>query len=148
MNTETLETSLATIDPEVPREAVLQAVDFVARLGEIYRQLKAQLDARMVEWIDANGELVNGEVRYYVGNDKDTKCVDLKETLNACYAAAGGDEDALITVLSTNAFKPGACRKLLPADTYAKCFVTTERVKVLEGKPVKQLQKFDGRFVR
>jgi hypothetical protein len=148
METKELETSIVQVGEETPTDVLLEVGDKIAALGEFVRDLKRQWESKMVDRIEAAGPIVVGDIRYYVGPDKDTKCVNQTATLEACMEASGGDVAAFTEVLSSNAFKPGACRKLLAPERFAVLFVTTERVVLKEGKPAKQLQKTDTRFLR
>lgn len=123
---------------------VLTAMGFVAKLKELTREVSEKCEAAAIAWIEQNGQIESGEVRYYVGPNKSVKCPDLRKVVEAILSRAGVDE--LVTCLSTSAFKPSAVRELLPADELDGLFITTTTGELREGKPAKRLQKADGRF--
>ncbi len=148
MNTELLKSTLSAINTvaagDATQEQVLTALNFLDALKEATRQLGEQLEPAVIKWIEGNGELSFGEIRYYVGANKTTKCKDLTETAQALLEAGG--VETLVRGLSTSAFKHGTCRELL-GDAYGKLFETTEVQDLKTGvaKP-KRLQKVNERF--
>lgn len=140
---DTVENGLAS------REEVLNALNFMDALSEATRELKARLEAAAIKWIEANGELEFGDIRYYVGPNKTTKCLNLSGTLEALLTATGGDFEAVVRCLSTSAFKHGACREALPESEYNALFKTEEVMDLKEGKPKgPRLQKVNERFLK
>jgi hypothetical protein len=135
-----IETGLAT------REEVLSAQVFVKKLGEIQRAIKARLDAAMIAWINEHGEIIDGEMRYYVGSATTRKCVDVPKAFRACIEASGGDLDAVLVVLSSGAFKGAAACKLL-GDKAGEHFVTNVDTVLETGKPRKVLKSVNQKFL-
>lgn len=129
------------------RDDCLAAMDFAARLREIAKDLSAQVEANVIKWIKANGAIIDNGVKWYVGDEKKTVCTSVKDTLEAIMQASGGDFDAVVACLSTNAWKHGAASKLLPTDVYEKLFIQKVDDDLKEGKPDK-LQKFDTKYIR
>lgn len=127
---------------------LLEAMNFVDALKEVTRSLSERLEAAAIAWIEQNGEIESGEIRYYVGPNKTTKCLDLKATVEAVLTATGGDTDAFVRTLSTSAFKHGACREVLPPEDYAALFKTTETPDLKTGVASKRLQKVNERFLK
>jgi hypothetical protein len=140
------DSAVGSIETDSPVEAVLEAMDRVAALKEQTRLLAELLEARVIAWIETNGDIENGDVRYYVGPNKTTRCNDLRATLTALLDACGGDMQEVCRHLSTSAFKPGACRETLAESDYAELFITAETPDLKEGKPKRRVQKFDARF--
>ena len=150
MNTEPLKTTLRAINTvesgEATRDQVLAALNFLDALKEATRGLGERLEPAVIKWIEANGEISFGDIRYYVGPNKTTKCKDLTETA-ATLLELGGVE-TLVKGLSTSAFKHGACRTLIEDSAiYDKLFETTEvqDLKTGTAKPPR-LQKVNERF--
>lgn len=143
--------SIAALDNDIvaTKDDCLTAMMFAARLREIAKDLSAKVEAGVIAWINRNGEIVDGTVRYYVGVTKTTKCTSVKDALEAILEASGGDMDAVVACMSTGAWKHGACSKLLPKEVYDALFVAREEEDIKEGKPAKpdKLQKFDSRFI-
>lgn len=129
---------------------VLGAINFHDRLKQVSKELGEQLEAAAVRFIRAHGDIVCGTVRYYVGVDKTVKCRDVKVTLDHMLNSAGGDLDRVVNCLSANAFKPGACKEVLSEEDWAKCFDTTSKDTLEEGKAPKApgLKKIDTKFLK
>lgn len=141
--------AVSAFTPEVAADEALQAMEFVATLKGIAKELGDKVEAAAIAWIEANGDLVKGEERYYVGPNKTTKCKSPRGTLEALLKATGGDFDAVVACLSAGAFKHGACREILAGDEYADLFETKETADLKTGKPGgKRLQKHDPRWIK
>ena len=135
-------------DPGPTRDDVLKALDLSARLREVARELTEQVEAGAIAWVQAHGEIIDGDVRYYVGANKSVKCRDVKGTLGAVLEVTGGDLDAVIECLSSGAFKPAKTKALLGkrADEFFETTETMDLKTGAAGKP--RLQKHDPRFIR
>jgi hypothetical protein len=121
----------------------LNRLDAVMKQAREYREM---LEDALVRWIQQHGDIVCGPVRYYAGTSKSTKCLQPMNTLEALLEATGGDVHELGKYLTPNPYRYGACRKPL-GDKWPEHFMTTERPKLVEGKPKKQLQRTDERFL-
>lgn len=131
-------------DGEASPEQVLLALQFSDRLGQIHRDLKTRLEAAVITFIKRHGDLDTGTVRYYVGTEKKTECVDQKNTVGTVLEMGG--PDLLATVLSSGALKPGPCKEVLGED-WGKHFVVRDKDDLKAGKPVQRLKKHDPRFM-
>jgi ABC-type glycerol-3-phosphate transport system substrate-binding protein len=141
-NIETVESGEAT------SEQVLAAMDFVVTLAFVTNELKKRMEEAAIKWIQANGDLVDGDIRYYVGPNKSTKCLDLPGTLRALLEVSGGDLDAVVEVLSSGAFKPAKAKEVL-GERADGLFETKETTDLKTGKATgPRLQKSDPRFIR
>ena len=147
-----LELAVSTIDDGATLDLIGDTLGKLDFLKEQIRLAEHDLKARLVEYIKANGEFQLGPIRYYIGPDRETKCTNLRGCVEAVLVETGGDVDAFTCLLSMNAFKPGACKKLLPLSKYSELFLTTEKTRLKqgepEGPPQPQLQKVDQRFIR
>lgn len=124
-------------------DQVLQAQEFIKKLGEVYRDLKEKLEAATIAYIEKNGEIRDGERRFYVAPNKSTKCVDVRKTVEAVFEVSGGDFDVFVECLSSGAFKPAATKKVL-GDRAADLFVDTETKDLKTGEiGGKRLQSVD-----
>jgi hypothetical protein len=133
---------------EATPHQVLEAMEFVVTLAFVTNELKKRMEEAAIKWIQANGDLVDGEIRYYVGPNKSTKCLDLPGTLRALLEVSGGDLDAVVEVLSSGAFKPGKAREVL-GERADGLFETKETTDLKTGKATgPRLQKSDPRFIR
>jgi hypothetical protein len=119
--------------PEVYVTLLGQADAIIAAAQELKRMVKAA----GLEHVEHHGEFVVGDTRFYKTIDKTDKPRDVpRMTYKALAAKAGGDEDAVLECLAADAFKPGACRKLL-GDEYHLHFKTEIKYEVATGKPRK-----------
>ena len=140
-----LAASLATAEDA---ERALEALS----LGDVLvRQAREDLDTvkqAVIEWMIATGseiETIDGK-RYYVGVNKRTKIRDLGVTVEAILHAVGGDIEAFVEALSSNAIKPGHAKKVL-GDAWGDHFEVTEIDDLKTGKPKKVLKLADDRYI-
>lgn len=128
-------------------EQVLAAMNYTGLVKEAARDLSERMEAATIAWIGKNGDLVDGDIRYYVGPNKSTKCLDLPGTLRALLEVSGGDLDAVVEVLSSGAFKPGKAKEVL-GEKADGLFETKETTDLKTGKATgPRLQKRDPRYI-
>jgi hypothetical protein len=129
------------------RDDVLRAMAQVQHCKHAVAALHQRMEAAVIQWIQTNGDLEEGDNRYYVGTEKRTKCVDVKATLTKLLDVTGGDLDAVMACLSTGAFKPAATLEVLGDD--GRDLFTTEVVQDLKtGKPKRALKAANKRFTK
>lgn len=140
-------TAIAAVESAATIETVALAMARVDRIKRAAREAAELLERVLFDWVQANGPLQIGPVRYYVGPVKKVKCRDVRQTLQAFLGES--DIDTLAECLSASAFKHGACEKLAPT-VFADHFDVTYEEELKEGKPerVKKLQRADDRFQR
>lgn len=132
---------------------ILQTFDyFKEQVNAAEKLMKSSVE----QWMTANEikEFYIGTILYYLGNEKVTKCRDVAKTLEAVLLSNGIDTadincNDIALMLSTNAWKQGACKKLLPADKFDELFETKEVTKLhVEGaKKAKELIKKDTKWM-
>lgn len=88
-----------------------------------------------------------GDIRYWAGTKKTTKCRNPGQAVNVVLEATGGDFDLLGSLLSSDPFKHGACRDVL-GERWGEVFEVTEKPELKEGKPKKSLIAVNERFVK
>ena len=122
--------------------AMLEKLDFAkSYIKELDRMFKDLL----IDWINANGQLVVGDKRYYVGTKKTVKPRALAPLTEALMNATGGDFEAFIKTMSAGAYKQGACKEVL-GDAWADHFSVQHVDDIKTGKPQKELKITDDRF--
>jgi hypothetical protein len=127
------------------KEEVLLAMACVQQARAVVQAMAQRFEAAAIQWIDTNGDLEDGDKRYYVGNDRRYKCKDVRATLEALLTETGGDLDALNTCLSSGAFKPGTTMTVLGEK--ANDHFTTEITKDLKtGKPKRMLKSANTEY--
>lgn len=152
MNTDIIKScsdAIATLKSgEATQEQFLFAQEFVTKLGEVYRDLKEQLEVASIAWIEVNGEATDGTRRFYVAPNKTTKCRDVRKTAEAVLTASGGDWDVFAECLSSGAFKPAKTKAVL-GENADEFFETTETKDLKTGEVgKKRLQEFDTKFIK
>jgi hypothetical protein len=148
-----IEHGVWTITPGTPVEDIADVLGKLEWLIRRAKEVKDELEARMVEKIQTTGEdIVIGECRYFVGTSKSVKCIDPKTTLEEILTASGGDVGKVVDCLSANAFKYGTVRRFFEEagqfQTYSRLFETVEADELRTGKPVKRLQRVNEAFVK
>lgn len=144
---EPLETAIARIEPTTPIDDVAYALNRLDSYMQFGRELKQRLEEAVIDWIQANGDLVIGDVRYYVGVRKTTKCIDVAAAVDALLAASGGDMQAFVACLASDALKHGAAKKVL-GEQWDRYFKVEAKPKLENEQPKKELMKVDERFVK
>ena len=145
-----IERSVQQLSSSASAEVALEVLEQTQALLERARELRKQAETQACGWIEANGDLVCGPIRYYVGVEKKTACRDVRAAVEAALAAVEGDLDAFSSLLSKNSLKHGACRQTLPPEVYGRLFITTEveRLKSGSAEPARKLMRRDERFTR
>lgn len=146
----TLSSSVALLSTDAPMSLMLDVQGRLEHMQRAIRKLKASLDARLIEWIEANGPIVVGTRRIYVGQKSETKCGDLRAAIEALLEDCNGDMDMVCRCLSVNAIKSGAAKIAMTPEHYREHFTVVTRTELREGveTPVKQLVDIDERFAR
>ena len=98
-----------------------------------------------IAWINnANGPLrIGGDTFLTVGHTRVVKCLDVRQTMHALLRQVGGDVDAVAELLSSDAWKHGACRRTLPAAEFDRLFATQVRARLVDGRPEERLVLVD-----
>jgi hypothetical protein len=147
-----IEAGVWTITADTPVEDIADVMGKLEWLIRRAKEVKDELESRMVEKIQAHGEFVIGDVRYFVGTAKTVKCIDPKTTLEEILTTSGGDVGKLVDCLSSNAFKYGTVRRFFEEagqfQTYGRLFETVEADELKTGKPTRRLQKVNEAFVK
>lgn len=143
-----LENELLTLSSATRGERMLEIYDRVKFFRTELARIQGVCETLMMGWIAANGDLEAGNgVRYYVGKEKKTKCMDQRQAVEALISATAGDLDKFCETLSANAIKHGAAKKLLAPETYGVYFTTEESDDLKEGEPKKKLIRMDEKFL-
>ena len=142
-------TAISTVEsnPVATKEDVLTALNFTKRLRELAKELSDNAESAAIQWIQQNGEIVDGDIRFYVAPNKVTKCLNVKGTLGAVLESSGGDLDAVAECLASSAWKHGATKKML-GDKADEFFETVETADLKTGIGAKRLQKVDQKFIK
>lgn len=155
-----VELAVLSVEPEVDLERVQTAVDMLDNLKAFVRDLEAKLRERLIAYITERGEFMIGDTRFYLGRAKETWCDDVPQYIRGLLIASEDVDPAtgeakvnfdkavasLNEVLSANAVKPGAAKKLTP-ELFAKFFKTEEKVS-LKKDAGPDVQRVNVRFLK
>jgi rubrerythrin len=141
MKLELLTELIRRISPDMEHELVATAIIGMDDMKRRVRELDAMLEGLLIEWIDANGDIEIGGVRYYVGKASRVKCRDVKATLDRLLTEFGGDLDRVSICLSSSAWKHGQVRREAGEQTYEQLFETTVAPELATGKPRREIKK-------
>ena len=142
-----IQVAVARIEPTSSIDDVANTMGLLEQLIRRAKELKAEYDAKAIAWIEQNGPLTVGPMQTKVVTyENDTKCNDVPGAVEAVMATERGFA-ALGECLSVNALKPGACKKALPPEDYARLFTTTRKPVLKDGKPSKKLATTNTDFI-
>jgi hypothetical protein len=139
----------AEVEDLAEGDSLDRALDLFHRVeivASMVREIKSKCAEQLAKWIEKNGEITMGDVRYYVGTTKSHKPHDLRYALHRTLEAVGGDLDALADALSSDAFKAGHAKKIL-GEHFDEVFATTEKLDLRTGKPARELKVVNTKFL-
>jgi hypothetical protein len=142
-----IERQLLAVTKSAPSDelaAALAASEWLMSRAKAIRELCFQI---AIAWIEQNGDLVIGPIRYRVTYFTATRCKNKVETANAVLEKLGGDLDAMFAALISQPFKPGHVREILEADVFNSLFSTQRVGRLVDGVCQQSLQRIDERFV-
>lgn len=122
---------------EAAVEDMRQSMAFMEQLSHAVKALRERHKAACINWIDKNGDLVDGEKRYYVGVEKATRCTDPLELLSRVLEM-GVPADVLAKCLVSQPFKPATTKELIGLSSEG-LFETITKPDLLTGKPQRKL---------
>lgn len=151
--------SLALAEPDAAMEYMISTRMKIDAFLKRAKEFKERIENALIAWIEKNKQEIQytvddkgNSVRLYTGHPKDKKCRDVGATLQFLLETTGGDWDAVVGCLSSNAVKHGAVNAILKEkgleSKFEELFEVTERVTLEEGKPKKQLLTVDTRFLK
>ena len=132
--------------PAMTADEVAYWLDLSAVLVTRAKEVRRAVETAALAWIDVNGALDVGDVRYAAGTATTVRCLDACRCAELVLAAVGGDVTALVAYLRSDPWKYGSVRQLLGDDGFATVFRSEHRPKLVEGRPQKQLIRNDRRF--
>jgi len=145
-NIETIEIDSAQMSTDWPLDDVLEARAMLLNFKARMKEAEATMNANLVEWIEANGDITFGTKRLYVGHPKTTKCKNVGRAMLALFDACDGDFKEVANCMSINAIKHGAARGILE-DQWDDHFTVTTKPAVKEGAAEKQLLETDSNYI-
>lgn len=131
----------ARIDAMSPEERgeLHQRKQVMLRLA---KDFAAAIDEAMLEVLESGGEALiatpDGMKRLYPKIERRTKCPKPDKTLIGLLDAANGDFDAVARCLSSNAWKPAACKAVL-GEAWGEHFTVSEVLEIKEGSARKRI---------
>lgn len=143
-----VKSEVIALNEDTPPDVLLSALERVKSYLAELKAFKALIESTMIESIKIHGPIVVSDtVKYVVGSDKSTKCDNVPAAVEALMGAVDGDFSRFCGVLSSNALKHGAAKRILAPEQYAEFFKVTTK-ETLDAKPVQKLLKLDEAFTR
>ena len=142
-----LERHIADINADTPKDTLAELRNCVLFIQQRAASIRQLIDQKFVIAIQAHGPIEIGDIRYVVGVDRTTRCLDTKVTTEIILEAVGGDLVRFCQMLVAQPYKAASVRAVIPEEAYWSCFETVERRSV-EEKPAERLMKIDTRFVK
>ncbi len=130
-----VEQMVMAVTPSYPREALSAALDVADWLAGRSRAIHMASRKIGIAWIEKNGEFDIGPMRYSVGYTTTTKCIDVPGCGMVLLEALGGDFEAFLKVLGSNAYKYGVARSILDRNVYGSFFHTSNTSRLVNGVP-------------
>jgi hypothetical protein len=129
-----LAAAVAEVGPLAGVDEAARALGMVQAAKAWLKEQEVMLKAGLLAQCKANGgSLLVGRTLYKAGHATETKCDDPAEALPELLTAAEGDLGVVAGCIAVNGLKPGACRKVMGAEAFARHFKTVRRER-LEGK--------------
>ena len=75
------------------------------------KQIRQRVEQIAVKWIEANGPVMSGDLQYTVGYRREVHCLDRQRTLDMILECSGGDLNAIVDHLRSDAYKYGSVRR-------------------------------------
>tara|TARA_Y100000310_G_scaffold172765_1_gene172903 strand:- start:915 stop:1442 length:528 start_codon:yes stop_codon:yes gene_type:complete len=125
--------------------------EWTKQLANYASAWKKMITEKWIESMQEQGvsEVVIGSIRYYIGTTKTYKVKDKADLLEALLNHTGGDFDAIVECLSSNAFKHGAVRKQFEDEQKFDQHFEQDVVRnIKDGSPKRGLQEVNDDFVR
>ena len=146
-----LNSTVCGISYTMTPEQVADIIALVSAAKSRIREIDDALADALIQYIrDTGRDLVIGTVRYYIGSRRVVRCPDVPQAVESLMLAAGGDMAAFCGVLSSNAIKPGAARRMLEEvhqeELFDRLFTTEFQDELRDGRP-SRLQKIDTKFL-
>jgi hypothetical protein len=141
MTLEQLTELVMRLSPDTAHDDAAEAIIAMDDIKRRVRELDAVLESKLIEWIDANGDIVIGGTRHYVGKATRVKCRDVKATLDKLLTTFAGDLDRVAICLSSSAWKHGQVRRETDDETFDALFETTFAPELATGKPKREVKK-------
>lgn len=142
---EKLDSAIALVeDGLASKEEVMFALAFKQQLGRIYRALCGRFDQAAIAWIEQNGEITEGEKRWFVGTETKRTCKSVDSTVRAILELEG--VEGLVRSLSTTCFCPAAAMDMLGQDA-AQYFDSKTTPDLKTGKPMKVLKGIPTKMI-
>jgi len=111
------------------------------------REIRHKVEQIAIKWIEANGPLTAGDMKYSVGYSSAVHCVDKQRTVDLILEACEGDLSAIVDHLRADPFKYGSVRSTLGEANYKQVFQTIARPKLVAGAPQVELLATNTRYL-
>jgi hypothetical protein len=140
---------ISNFDSTSSLEQAVTTIGVIDAMERRLKELKSEWKEKLIDYIDRNGDIEIGEIRLYVGIEKDVTPKNDAELYAALLAHEGGDEAAVREkYFSSNWCKQGQIKKDLGDARHAELFETVEKKDLKTGKPKRGVKAVDPKFIR
>lgn len=136
-----LQQALDALTPQLEHDQALELLNAAVALRDRACDLHSRCLALALVWVQHNGPLTCGEVRWEARNTKKVTCRNLLATAEGLLDQLGGDVAGLVGHLQAQPFKHGSCRHTLGTTAYERLFEVRFDDRI-------QLVRLDTRWVR
>jgi hypothetical protein len=130
---------IAALDTESDVEQAIELLNSVQLATRQLKDLNTQATAALVEWMESNGDITVGEVRYYPGTYRTYVPLDKYAIADHLLVVLEGDLRKFVETFASRPFKPSEVRTLLGEVQFRKLYELRESRDVKTGKPVKKV---------
>lgn len=125
---------------------IAQSIVNLKFIEEEMRETRAFANAALLAYLEENGDLTIGETRHYIGRKITEKCLNTEAALESAFTLTAGDIARVALLLSSSAWRPGACEVELGKDWRELHFKRTEESDPKTGKPRRVVKQVDERY--
>lgn len=138
--------AVVEFDEDMTTDQVLHLFNAVQHAEERMKEIKRVMTEGLIAWIEKNGDLEIGDIRYYVGTQKRIKCIDPQAVIDE-FLNNYSYED-LVSSMSSQPFKYGTVRAKIGDARFDELFMTGEAPDLKTGKPKKVVKQVDAKYVK
>jgi hypothetical protein len=145
---EQIESAIDQLSHQCTVEQIVHGINVTSILLSRAKLLRQTLEQIAVRWIDSNGPIEIGDIRYTTGHHKRVLCTDILGCAQVVLEMSGGDLASLCEHLNSNPYKYGSVHRLVGNERFSELFRIEHKPKLVEDKAQKQLIRVDRRYVR
>ena len=102
-----LERHIADTNEDTPNDALAELRNCVLFMQQRVAAIRQRIDQKFMEAIQAHGPIEIGDIRYVVGIERTTRCVDTVATTECLLEATAGGSDSILPTIGRPAVQAG-----------------------------------------